>query len=475
MKKLFQIALVAIAVAFSSCSSTSQTSSGRSYDDVYSTSSDNSSNAQTQAQRTSPSDYSAPSQERTSGENSDSRFDYANSGDEQSTSARTTDDNGNTYVTNNYYTDDDYYDYAYSSRLRRFHHPVGWGYYDSYYTNSYMYDYNPSSWGVSIYLGYNWWAPSSFYYSPFSWGLGFNWGYPQYGYCNPYWSNWYSPYYSPFYGYGGYGHGYNHGYWDGYYAGLYGGNYGYNPYYFNSNDYNSYNYYYGPRKSTGRNNGSTPRSSVAQLYHKEYLTDNPKTPVISSAPDVNYTSTPRPKSNSNDAVKDVKPASESVTKPENYSSVPTPKSTSGQVKDIRNNPTNHSNDVKPADSEFAPPKNNYESTPRPKNNQVKDNAEPKNNNESTPRPKQNNTVKPDKKNEAEYSYPKSNIKSEPGTENYETPGNYENHLSLPRPRMDRSKKNDSFVPQQERSNNTQSYTQPAQQKTERINSGSKRR
>ncbi|HNP48410.1 MAG TPA: hypothetical protein PKL85_06205, partial [Bacteroidia bacterium] len=70
-----------------------------------------------------------------------------------STSEQTQDGQGNTYITNNYYNDDDYYDYAYSARLRRYYSPViGYSYYDTYYTNSYWYDYNPSSWGVSIYL-----------------------------------------------------------------------------------------------------------------------------------------------------------------------------------------------------------------------------------------------------------------------------------------------------------------------------------
>ena len=90
---------------------------------------------------------------------------------------------GNTYITNNYYyDDDDYYDYYYTSRIRRFHTHVnyGWGYYDPYYTNMYWYDYNPNHWGVSVYLGYNWYWPT-YYYRPYYYShgyyhCGFNYG-----------------------------------------------------------------------------------------------------------------------------------------------------------------------------------------------------------------------------------------------------------------------------------------------------------
>ena len=97
-----------------------------------------------------------------------------------------TDRNGDTYVTNNYY--DDYYDYSYSSRIRRFYHPQSsFSYYNSYYTNSYWYNYNPHSWGVSIYLGYNWWNPHPYHYNPY-WGSGYysNFGYSPFNY---YWHN----------------------------------------------------------------------------------------------------------------------------------------------------------------------------------------------------------------------------------------------------------------------------------------------
>jgi len=62
------------------------------------------------------------------------------------------------------YSSDDYYDYGYSSRIRRFHSPFsGFGYYHNFYTNSYWYNYNPYNYGVSIYYGYDFWHPN--YYS----------------------------------------------------------------------------------------------------------------------------------------------------------------------------------------------------------------------------------------------------------------------------------------------------------------------
>ncbi|MBR5784623.1 MAG: hypothetical protein IKY43_05595, partial [Bacteroidales bacterium] len=83
------------------------------------------------------------------------------------------------------YDESDYYDYAYTARIRRFDSPmIGIGYYDDYYTNMYWYTYNPSNWGVSIYLGYNWWYPSwCWYYRPYYYSY---WGYYD-PFWNPYW------------------------------------------------------------------------------------------------------------------------------------------------------------------------------------------------------------------------------------------------------------------------------------------------
>ena len=75
-------------------------------------------------------------------------------------------------VTNNYYGDDydmdDYYDYMYSSRIRRFHNNnlSGMGYYNPFYTNTYFYNNDPMFFGNSIYSSYGFFNP----YVP--WGYG---------------------------------------------------------------------------------------------------------------------------------------------------------------------------------------------------------------------------------------------------------------------------------------------------------------
>ena len=149
-----------------------------------------------------------------------------------------TDENGNTYVTNNYY--DDYYDYEYSSRLRRFHQPnPGYSYYDDYYTNLYNYNYDPFMWGTSIYMGYNWMWPSYSYFRPgWNFGIGLGFGYPYSGFAwDPFF---YSSLYPYYYGYSPYGF-YN--YYD-------------SPYYsYNSYDHNGSNGYH--------RGGRSPMSSFA--------------------------------------------------------------------------------------------------------------------------------------------------------------------------------------------------------------------
>lgn len=223
---------------------------------------------------------------------------YDNTAPDYSSTNRQYDDQGNTYVTNNYYYDqDDYYDYAYSANIRRFYSPVvGYSYYDPFYTNLYWYDYNPVHWGTSIYLGYNWWAPSTFYYQPFCYsgisiGIGWNnWGWGGWGWNRP-WA--YDPWYGPSWGWNnwgwgggwnnGYWNGYNNGYWNGYYDGLYAGTYG-NPYYYNSYDNNSW--YYGPRGAASTNSpgGNAPRpysASIGQKY-EQAVTEGRVTPELPS-------------------------------------------------------------------------------------------------------------------------------------------------------------------------------------------------
>lgn len=141
---------------------------------------------------------------------------------------------------------DNYYDYEYSSRLRRFQDDdrVSDDYYSDYYTNTYWYDADPYSYGTSIYLGYDWWYPRYTYYRP-GWYLGFSYGPFSFGYGS-YWDYYRYPY---FWSYGhGYGHGYWNGYWDGYWDGRYGNcyDYCYNPY-----DRNTYTQSYYGRRTRG--------------------------------------------------------------------------------------------------------------------------------------------------------------------------------------------------------------------------------
>jgi hypothetical protein len=55
---------------------------------------------------------------------------------------------------------EDYYDYSYTSRLRRFNSKDNtWSYYDPYYTNYYWYNNsNPGYFGNSVYSTYHWWG-----------------------------------------------------------------------------------------------------------------------------------------------------------------------------------------------------------------------------------------------------------------------------------------------------------------------------
>lgn len=159
MKNLHIFIALILALSVSACSSGYKSQSSN-YDDIYYTPVDEEFAVEEQR---APAQYDNRSTQQ--GQTSDSRFGYDGQQSEAGTE-RYVDDQGNTQVTNNYYYDrDDYYDYAYSARLRRFHNPVGFGYYNNYYTNTYWYDYNPYSYGTSIYLGYNWWRPR--------WNVGF--------------------------------------------------------------------------------------------------------------------------------------------------------------------------------------------------------------------------------------------------------------------------------------------------------------
>ncbi|QNH62130.1 hypothetical protein [Hymenobacter sediminicola] len=157
----------------------------------------------------------------------------------------------------------EYYDedYAYSSRIRRFHQPYyrgfGYGYNDFIYADPFWYG-GPgyySAWGPSYYGGYDpFWGPSYYGGSYVSINIGFG---------NPYWGR-------PW-GWNRWGGGYGRGFYDGYYSGLYGGGYG--GYYGNGGYYGGgvgtgtvRNVRYGPRSGRsaeattagGRPNTTTP-------------------------------------------------------------------------------------------------------------------------------------------------------------------------------------------------------------------------
>jgi hypothetical protein len=68
---------------------------------------------------------------------------------------------------------EDYYDYSYTSRLRRFNSDDNtWGYYDPYYTNYYWYNNSKTGYfGNSLYSTYTWWGPNfSSNYTSHYWG-----------------------------------------------------------------------------------------------------------------------------------------------------------------------------------------------------------------------------------------------------------------------------------------------------------------
>jgi hypothetical protein len=201
-------------------------------------------------------------------------------------------------VINNYYDDDydmdNYYDYMYSSRIRRFHRNFnsGLGYYNPYYTNQYYYNYNPLFFGNSIYSSYGFFNP----YVPWGYSPGLNFGWNSYsgfymnygfGYSNPYymynnpwrWNTWgYNPWCSPFsynpWSYNPWGYyGMNNMY--GYSNMMLYNSMMYNPVYYNSYDNNTYvnttvNNNYGPN-TAGSNGGSSFKAdhSLSSVFSQE--------------------------------------------------------------------------------------------------------------------------------------------------------------------------------------------------------------
>ncbi len=249
------LSLLVLAVFFlGACSAQKETSVV--YDDVYYSSKPDNKKAATREQRT---DSYTASEVYTSSEYIETRDavsdDYYYEDERKYTEAN---------YTGSEFDYDDYYDYSYSSRIRRFHNPnPGFSYYDTYYTNVYYYDYNPWAYGTSIYMGYNFWYPS---YRPLV-SVYFGWGWPYYSY------GWGWPYYSygwgwPYY-YNSWGWPYYYG-WNRPYYGCYYGHYYPYDYYYNSYDYNSH--YYGPRGSRGFNsNGAgSSYSRDARTFGEKY-------------------------------------------------------------------------------------------------------------------------------------------------------------------------------------------------------------
>ncbi len=496
MKKI-TMALLASTIYLSSCNSSGRIAA-KDYDDVYYSDRDAGSdkiNSEDNSPKESASAHEYSSKQRTdsrnttnqienSSDNPTERFQDPENSNFNSNTQTTKDQDGNTYVTNNYYNNDDYYDFAYSSRLRRFYHPYGWNYYDSYYTNMYWYDYDPFSYGVSVYLTYNWWRPQNVW-TP-GWGISMNCG-------NPYYGNCYSPYN---YGWGGnnYWNGYNQGYVNGYYAGLYNGTF--NPYYFNSND--SYSYYYGPRGGRGSlaNNAPQGGHNLSELYGRQEMAENPRNPKLTAISDgANAIGRPKreignvkaenensltpikgtagavrdqginPKSISNDNVKEntgrpnknaingtVKSNEEingGVKNPKDKGVIPI--NSSDENEGIKN-PKNHQS-INPKDYTGRPNHNSNESDPKVNQQNNNSNINPK-----TVNPNEN--VAPANTPKEQYSNPKTNpVETNPRNNNYNPRGNQN-------PNLDNSK------PQENKPDNSsrpKNYNQPQKENIQKEN------
>ena len=201
MRKQFLIALTAITCLLSACS----TANFAYYDDIYSSTDENKvamanpAAAQTAVQQGTVEADSIIYETDENGNLLRTLTYYPGSSEPVITTYMEVVD-GNASTASSYsYDPDDYYDYCYASRIRRFHTDVyaGWGYYDPYFTNMYWYDYCPASWGISIYLGYNWWWPGycyrPYWYNPYWYDYGFHYGWGWYGPHYAYYDPWYHP------------------------------------------------------------------------------------------------------------------------------------------------------------------------------------------------------------------------------------------------------------------------------------------
>jgi len=492
MKPIQLIFISAVLFTAASCSSTKNTSSTP--DDVYYSASDHQNEPQPAAAvNAPPADYSRDN----SNYNPDNGSNYSQS---PSSTEQYSDGKGNTYITNNY-NNDDYYDYEYSARLRRYYTPaVGYGYYDPFYTNSYWYDYNPYNFGVSIYLGYNWWAPPLWYYTPFYYGPVYPYHHAYYGCSAPYYG--YYPYnYYPY----SYGNGYNDGYWNGYNNGAYASACN-NPYYYNSYEGNST--YYGPRGSISSNVNTTspsPRATLGEKYQKSLVAQ-----VVPIKDQQGVTSTQSPVSgtgrpNSSTIVEGsgkqntspvktepvVEPLRQSISDknqngtrpvldPSSYSTQDrnntsgisqTPKSNGGNVRPEVDQPsrTNNTNNSRPRNTDVqSTPQNNKGGTVKPGIDQPRINQESR---PATTQPRNNQLNQPRNSDYNEIGQPRNgstnpqqiNPRVEPKNEQPRTNPSYERPRQEVQPRIE---------PRQEPRQYKQEHSQPKQ--NENLNTPSPR-
>ena len=123
MKKQFFIAIIAAAALFTACN----TGTFAYYDDIYTSSNDEQYTIKRSINHHNAANESAPI----------TYYEETPAPDSISYQYNADGSIGTTY----YYNQDDYYDYYYTSRLRRFHTDIysGWGYYDPYFTNMYWF------------------------------------------------------------------------------------------------------------------------------------------------------------------------------------------------------------------------------------------------------------------------------------------------------------------------------------------------
>ena len=192
---------------------------------------------------------------------------YNENGTQSGNDANYYDDGSSTGGGDYYEYDDEYDDYAYSTRIRRFHRPlqgfdyynnayVDYGYYDPYYYDRFF--GRPS---FSIVIGNSYWNRYN-RYNRWNNSIWFNRYWDEWSCSNNGFNNYYgSPFYSPF-GYSSYYSPYGYSNWNDPYC--YNGGWGYNAYNRYSNPYQTghtwvntplstagTNKYYGPRKGSG--------------------------------------------------------------------------------------------------------------------------------------------------------------------------------------------------------------------------------